>query len=110
MPSSWTLKELLAPKLMQGLRHIYRAYYQVELWVQAPFRDASLTMDDEAYGFKRRENNILVPEIVISKPEGFPDPCACGKCACKNGYCCRVAGIKYCKCNRGDSCQNPITE
>ena len=93
-------------------KHIHRAYYQVQLWVQAPFRDASLTMDAEAYGFKRREN-ILVPEIVISKPEGLPDPCTCGKCARKNGCCCRVAGIKcckYCKCKGGDSCQNPITE
>ena len=74
-------------------KHIYRAYYQVQLWVQAPFRDASLTMDAEAYGFERRENNILVPETVISKPEGLPDPCICGKCAYKNGCCCRVATV-----------------
>ena len=39
-------------------KHIYRAYYQVQLWVQAPFRDASLTMDAEAYDFERRKNNI----------------------------------------------------
>ena len=26
-------------------KYIYRAYYQVQLWVLAPFRDASLTMD-----------------------------------------------------------------
>ena len=45
-------------------KHIHRAYYQVQLWVQAPFRDATLTMDAEAYGFERREN-IMVPEIVI---------------------------------------------
>ena len=32
-------------------KHIYRAYYQVQLWIQAPFRDASLAMDAEAYGF-----------------------------------------------------------
>ena len=60
-------------------------------------RDASLAMDAEAYGF------VYVPEIVISKPEGLPDPCTCGTCACKNGCCCRVAGIKYCKCKGGDS-------
>ena len=93
-------------------KHIYRAHYQVQLWVQAPFRDASLTMNAEAYGFERRKNT-LVPEIVISKPEGLPDPCTCGKCARKNGCCSRVAGIKcckYCKCKGGDSCQNPITE
>ena len=86
-------------------KHIYRAYYQVQLWVQAPFRDASLTMDAEAYDFERRKNK-LVPEIVISKPEGLPDPCTCGKCARKNGCCCRVAGIKcckYCKFKGGDS-------
>ena len=96
-------------------KHTYRACYQVQLWVLAPFRDASLSMDAKAYGFKRRENNILVPEIVISKPEGLPDPCTCGKCACKNRFCCRVAWIKcykYCKFQGGNtcSCQNPITK
>ena len=35
----------------------------------------------------------MVPEIVISKPEGLPDPCTCGKCDRKNGCCCRVAGM-----------------
>ena len=93
-------------------KHIYRAYYQVQLWVQAPLRDASLTMSAEAYGYERRDN-MLVPEIVITKPEGLPDPCTYGKCARRNGCCCRVAGIKcckYCKCKGGDSCQNPITE
>jgi len=93
-------------------KHIHRAYYQVQLWVQTPLRDATLTMDAEAYGFERK-GNILIPKIVISKPEGLPDPCKCGKCACKNGCCSRVAGIKcckYCKCKGGDSCQNPITE
>ena len=33
-------KKLLAPQLMQG--SILRACYQVQLWVQAPFRDAYL--------------------------------------------------------------------
>ena len=63
MPSSWTLQELLATST-NARKHIHRAYYQVQLWVQAPFRDATLTMDAEAYGFERREN-IMVPEIVI---------------------------------------------
>ena len=54
------------------------------------FRDGSWTMDAEAYSFKRKKLRILVPEIVISKPECQPDRCTCGKCACKNGYCCRV--------------------
>ena len=40
-------------------KHIHRAYYQVQLWVQAPFRDATLTMDAEAYGFERKENNYI---------------------------------------------------
>ena len=54
-------------------KHIHRAYYQLQLWVQAPFRDATLTMNAEAYGFERR-GNLLVPEIVISKPEACQIP------------------------------------
>jgi hypothetical protein len=48
-------------------KHIQRSYYQMELWIQAPFRDASLLMNAESYGFKRIDRE-LVPEIVISKP------------------------------------------
>ena len=69
MLSSWTWKELLVPQLMQG-----SIFIEHSIKVLAPFRDASLNMDAEVYGFKRREN-ILVPEIVTSKPEGLPDPC-----------------------------------
>ncbi|KAF3853607.1 hypothetical protein F7725_014295 [Dissostichus mawsoni] len=69
-------------------KHILRGYYQQQLWVQAPFRDATLIMNAESYGFVRR-GSLLVPEIVISKPEGLPDPCSCGKCARKNGCPCR---------------------
>ena len=93
-------------------KHIQRAYYQLQLWIQAPFRDATLLMNAEAYGFKRRDN-LLVPDIVISKPEGLPDPCTCGKCARNNSCRCRAAGIKcckYCKCKGGTCCQNPITQ
>ena len=69
-------------------------------------------MNPESYGFERR-GTLLIPEIVITKPEGLPDPCTCGKCARKNGCRCRVAGIKcckYCKCKGDDGCKNPITE
>ena len=93
-------------------KHILRGYYQQQLWVQAPFRDASLIMNAESYGFVRR-GSLLVPEIVISKPKGLPDPCTCGKCARKNVCPCRIAVIKcckYCKCKAGDCCKNPITE
>ena len=91
--------------------HILRGFYQLQLWVQAPFRDASLILNAESYGFVRT-SSLLVPNIVISKPEGLPDPCMCGKCARKNGCPCRVAGInccKFCKCKGGDHCKNPIT-
>ena len=93
-------------------KHIQRAYYQQQLWVQAPFTDATSILNADAYGFIRK-GCLLVPEIVISKPEGLPDPCSCAKCAHKNGCPCRVAGIrccKYCKCKGGNSCKNPITE
>ncbi|KAJ4939550.1 hypothetical protein JOQ06_028998, partial [Pogonophryne albipinna] len=93
-------------------KHIHRGYHKQQLWVQAPFRDATSIMNAENYGFVRLDSS-LVPEFVISKPEGLPDPCTCGKCARKNGCPCRVAGIKcckYCKCKGGDCCKNPITE
>ena len=53
-------------------------------------------MNTELFGFVRKGNSIL-PDIVISKPEGLPDTgtCMCGKCAHRNGCCCRVAGIKF---------------
>ncbi|KAI4833001.1 hypothetical protein KUCAC02_015935 [Chaenocephalus aceratus] len=93
-------------------KHIHRGHHQQQLWVQAPFRDATSIMNAENYGFVRLGSS-LIPEFVISKPEGLPDPCTCGKCARKNGCPCRVAGIKcckYCKCKGGDCCKNPITE
>ena len=37
----------------------------MQLWIQAPFRDASLLMNAESYGFERIDG-VLVPEIVIS--------------------------------------------
>ena len=37
---------------------------------------------------------MLIPEIVISKPEGLPDPCTCGKCVCRNVCRYRVAGLQ----------------
>ena len=93
-------------------KHIQRSYYQMQLWIQAPFRDASMHMNAESYGFERIDGE-LVPEIVISKPDSLPDPCKCAKCARKNVCPCRVAGIKcckYCKCKCGEDCKNPITE
>lgn len=90
--------------------HIRRSYYQVQLWIQAPYRDASQYLNAELYGWERVDGN-LVPEIICSKPDGLPDPCKCGKCARKNVCPCRISGIKccrYCKCKAGDDCKNPI--
>ena len=93
-------------------KHIQRSYYQAQLWIQAPFRDAAILMNAESYGYTR-VNDLLVPEMVITKPEELPDPCKCGKCARKNVCPCRVARIKcckYCKCKATNECRNPITE
>ena len=92
--------------------HIRRSYYQMQLWIQAPFRDATTLLHAEDYGFERK-NGLIAPEIVITKPEGLLDPCKCGKCARKNVCSCRVAGVsccKYCKCKAGENCKNPIAE
>ena len=91
-------------------KHIKRAFYQQQLWVQAPFRDATTLLNAEFYGFVRRDSG-LIAEILTSKPEGLPDPCTCGKCARKNGCPCRLAGMPCCmyyKCKGGDSCKNTM--
>ena len=70
------------------------------------------SLEIKLFGFVRKGNSI-VPDIVISKPEGLPDPCMCSKCAHKNGCCWRVAGIKCCKysINKGGyCCKRLITE
>ena len=36
----------------------------MQLWIQAPFRDASLLMNAETYGFKRIDG-VLVPLINV---------------------------------------------
>ena len=92
-------------------KHIQRSYYQVQLWIQAPFRNAAILMNAKSYGYSRMDD-ILVPEIVITKPEELLDPCRCGKCARKNVCPCRVVGIKcckYCKYKAPDKCRNPLT-
>ena len=91
-------------------KHIRRSYYQVQLWIQAPHRDASQFLNAELYGWETVDG-ILVPEVISAKPHGLPDPCKCGKCARKNVCPCRIAEVKccrYCKCKAGDDCKNPI--
>ena len=41
-------------------KHIHRAYFQLQLWVQAPFRDANTIMDAESCGFVKR-GSLLLP-------------------------------------------------
>ncbi len=59
------------------------------------------------FGFERKDN-LIVSEIVITKPEGLLDPCKCGKCACKNVCPCKMARVsccKYCKCKADENCK-----
>ena len=85
-------------------------YYQQQVCMQAQLiKDASLEMNAESYGFTFVKKKFMII-IVISKPEDLPDTCTCGKCGHKNGCCCRVAGIKCCKCKGGESCKISITE
>ncbi len=42
-------------------KHIHRAYFQLQLWIQAPFRNATTIMDAESYGFVKRDS-LLLPE------------------------------------------------
>ena len=58
-------------------KHIQMAYYQQQLWIQAPLEDG-LEMVSQ-----RKFNSSW---FVTSKPEDLPDPCTCGKCVHKNGY------------------------
>ena len=60
-------------------KHI-QSYYQMQLWIQASFRDASLLLNAESYGFERIDGDV-VPEIVVINPDSLPDPCKCRKYA-----------------------------
>ena len=53
-------------------------------WVQAPFRNATTTMNADSYSYVGR-NSLLVPEFVILKPNNLPDPCTCSKCHTRMG-------------------------
>ena len=63
-------------------KHIQRAYVLPNANVGT--RDATTTMNAKSCSHVRGDSS-LVPEFVISKPDNLPDPCTCGKCACKNG-------------------------
>ena len=96
LTTRWTLRKLLVLLQIIIKKNIQRAYYKQQLWVHAPFGDASLTTNAESCGYVRC-GGLLMPETVLSKPEGLLDPCQCGKCACQNVCYHRVAGIKCCK-------------
>ena len=54
--SSWTLKKTAAACKEAYLQSILSSTQQ---WVQAPLRDASLTMEAEAHGFEGRKNKYI---------------------------------------------------
>ena len=53
--SSNALVEKTACTSTNARKHILRAYYQLQLWIQAPFRDATSLMNAEAYCFERKD-------------------------------------------------------
>ena len=64
IPSKWTLINSLQ---VSQCKKAYGAYYQQQLWIQAPLKDASLEMNAESYGFtvvKNTTENLVVRGIV----------------------------------------------
>jgi len=54
--------------------HIPRAYYQQQFWVQALFEDMYLFIKECRLIWLIRRGSLLVPDIVVSKPEELSDP------------------------------------
>ena len=52
---------------------------------------------------------ILVPEMVNTKPEGLQHPCKCDKWARMTGCPCRIVNTPCCMfCKYKGNCKNPI--
>ena len=72
----------------------------MQLWIQAPFRDATMILN--------AEDNLIVPETVITKPVGRLDRASMVNALIRIVCPCRVAVVsccKYCKCKADENCK-----
>ena len=93
------------------------------LWLEAITYQNSETMALKSISIMQRNSDqlisstpvipwiaeILVPEMVNTKPEGLQDPCRFDKCARMTGFPCRIVNkpcCMFCKCT--GNCKNPI--
>ena len=92
-------------------QNIRRAYMQVRLWIEAPFRNALEIMDPQDFGYVCNINeNTVTPRFYSGpvKPLEVPEPCKCTNCT-KRTCNCRVnemACSDYCRC-ANTVCKNP---
>ena len=91
--------------------NIKRAYFQVRLWLEAPFWNAAERLDPNDYGLIINHEDSSITPVLFEGPQTPPDvpkPCTCKLCA-KSTCRCRVLQIPccdYCEC-KVDCCQNP---
>ncbi len=50
-------------------KHIHRAYYQHQLWVEAPFRDATTILDAESYTVNQKVCSSRESLVTIFTPK-----------------------------------------
>ena len=68
-------------------QNIKRAYLQTRLWLEAPFRNASESMDFNEFGHITQIDGSLIEPLLFVGPArsiDVPEPCKCKICVKKN--------------------------